>query len=100
MKVFGMPATWPEANVAQGPGLVAVAEAACRVGRIVAGGAAIDQQPAQRHDEGLHFQPGDQEPLNRPQHKSAQQHSQQRQGPGNLIRRQKIDEYDAEQREH
>ena len=35
-----------------------------------------------------------------PQRQPAQQHGQQREGPGDLISRQKVDEYDAEQREH
>ena len=87
-------------RVAQRVRLVAVAEAARAVGGVVARRAAIDQQPAQGHDERLHLHPRDQERLQRAEHDAAEHHQQQRQRPGQPVDRQQIDEHDAKQREH
>ena len=54
-------------------------EAGGGVGGVEARDAAVDQQAAERDDEGLHVEPGDQQPVRQPDQHAERQHQQRRQ---------------------
>ena len=92
------PEAAPRREPGQGVQPLRVAEADGRVAGVVARRAAVDQQAAKGHDEGLQLGARHQHAVQRPDQQPAHQHEQQRQRPGHAVIRQQIDEHDPQQR--
>ena len=81
MKVCGTPNGPPDGQPFEHREALAELEAGGAVVRVVAGDAAVDQEPAQRHHEGLHAHLGDEEAVDGAEPSAGQHHDEDGERP-------------------
>ncbi len=99
MNVCGMPYVRPGGDPFERRKALAELKSGCPVVGIPASDAAIDQEAAKRHDEGLQVHPRDEKPMHPAKDDAETDNNQNGENPRQVIVHEQVDENDAEQGE-